>query len=101
MAFLPPEARRGVVPRLLNEILTTRIMVKGAMKGLSPADKVLQRIMNARWARLGSGGGCRAVFLSTWSSPPGHSYKSHVVAAGCCNTSWVPARMLLDVMMCA
>ena len=48
MAFLPPEARRGVVPRLLNEILTTRIMVKGAMKGLSPADKVLQRIMNAR-----------------------------------------------------
>ena len=32
VAYAPPEARQGVLPRLLNEILATRIMVKAAMK---------------------------------------------------------------------
>lgn len=40
--------RPGVLPRLLNEILTTRIMVKQAMKRAGPAQRVLQRIQNAR-----------------------------------------------------
>ncbi|KAK9818869.1 hypothetical protein WJX74_003598 [Apatococcus lobatus] len=48
VAFLPHEARPGVVPRLLREILDTRIMVKGAMKAAGPADKLLLRVLNAR-----------------------------------------------------
>lgn len=48
VAFLPHEARPGVVPRLLREILDTRIMVKAAMKAAGPADKLLLRVLNAR-----------------------------------------------------
>jgi DNA polymerase zeta len=32
------------VPRLLSEILSTRIMVKQAMKKLTPDQRVLQRV---------------------------------------------------------
>lgn len=32
VAYAAPEARQGVLPRLLSEILSTRIMVKAAMK---------------------------------------------------------------------
>lgn len=39
VAFLPPSVRPGVLPRLLHEILATRVMVKAAMKR-SKADKV-------------------------------------------------------------
>eukprot|EP00897_Mesotaenium_endlicherianum_P009916 jgi/Mesen1/8953/ME000056S08359 len=46
--YAPPEVRPGVLPRLLREILATRIMVKQAMKKLGPPDKVLHRILNAR-----------------------------------------------------
>ncbi|CAM6089940.1 unnamed protein product [Calypogeia fissa] len=46
--FVPNEVRPGVLPRLLQEILSTRIMVKKAMKQLSPDQKVLQRVLNAR-----------------------------------------------------
>ncbi|ONM41161.1 hypothetical protein ZEAMMB73_Zm00001d044437 [Zea mays] len=35
--------RKGVLPRLLEEILSTRIMVKQAMKKLSPSQQVLHR----------------------------------------------------------
>lgn len=35
---------RGVLPRLLDEILSTRIMVKKAMKKLSSKEKVRQRV---------------------------------------------------------
>ncbi|GKA69267.1 DNA polymerase zeta catalytic subunit isoform X1 [Tanacetum coccineum] len=38
------KARRGVLPRLLDKILSTRITVKQAMKKLSPSDKVLHRV---------------------------------------------------------
>lgn len=39
VAFLPQASRPGVLPRLLHEILATRVMVKAAMKR-SKADKV-------------------------------------------------------------
>ncbi|XP_047064420.1 DNA polymerase zeta catalytic subunit-like [Lolium rigidum] len=50
--FVQPEVRKGVVPRLLEEILSTRIMVKHAMKKLAPSQKVLQKILNARQLAL-------------------------------------------------
>uniref|UniRef100_A0ACD5WNY5 Uncharacterized protein n=1 Tax=Avena sativa TaxID=4498 RepID=A0ACD5WNY5_AVESA len=50
--FVQPEVRKGVVPRLLEEILSTRIMVKQAMKKLAPSQKVLQKILNARQLAL-------------------------------------------------
>ncbi|KAI4349976.1 hypothetical protein L6164_010509 [Bauhinia variegata] len=50
--FVPSKVRRGVLPRLLEEILSTRIMVKQAMKKLAPSEQVLQRIFNARQLAL-------------------------------------------------
>ncbi|KAF7124883.1 hypothetical protein RHSIM_Rhsim12G0060600 [Rhododendron simsii] len=44
--------RKGVLPRLLEEILSTRIMVKQAMKKLAPTQQVLHRIFNARQLAL-------------------------------------------------
>lgn len=38
------QVRHGVVPRLLSEILSTRIMVKQAMKNLAVDQKVLKRV---------------------------------------------------------
>ncbi|CAD7702237.1 unnamed protein product [Ostreobium quekettii] len=40
LAFAPPDARPGVLPRLLREILDTRVMVKAAMKSAPPSAKV-------------------------------------------------------------
>jgi len=40
VAWAPHAARRGVVPRLLSEILQTRIMVKAAMKRHPASAKV-------------------------------------------------------------
>ena len=39
--------RKGVLPRMLEEILQTRLMVKGAMKSYRE-DKALTRLLNAR-----------------------------------------------------
>ncbi|XP_068495573.1 DNA polymerase zeta catalytic subunit isoform X2 [Phaseolus vulgaris] len=50
--FVPRKVRRGILPRLLEEILTTRVMVKQAIKKLAPTEKVLQRIFNARQLAL-------------------------------------------------
>ncbi|KAI0510395.1 hypothetical protein KFK09_010996 [Dendrobium nobile] len=50
--FVPPEVRKGVLPRLLEEILSTRIMVKQAMKKLKSSQLVLHRILNARQLAL-------------------------------------------------
>ncbi|CAJ1960854.1 unnamed protein product [Sphenostylis stenocarpa] len=50
--FIPSKVRKGILPRLLEEILTTRIMVKQAIKKLAPSEKVLQRIFNARQLAL-------------------------------------------------
>ncbi|KAL8116725.1 hypothetical protein AgCh_023033 [Apium graveolens] len=44
--------RKGVLPRLLEEILSTRIMVKQAMKKLAPSERVRKRIFNARQLAL-------------------------------------------------
>ncbi|GMI88783.1 recovery protein 3 [Hibiscus trionum] len=50
--YVPSKIRKGVLPRLLEEILSTRIMVKQAMKNLTPTQQVLQRIFNARQLAL-------------------------------------------------
>ncbi|XP_062186460.1 DNA polymerase zeta catalytic subunit isoform X2 [Phragmites australis] len=50
--YVQPEVRKGVLPRLLEEILSTRIMVKQAMKKLGPSQQVLHRIFNARQLAL-------------------------------------------------
>ena len=48
-AFLTAEARMGVLPQLLREILETRVMIKTAMKSEAiQADRVLHRVLNAR-----------------------------------------------------
>ncbi|KAI9186318.1 hypothetical protein LWI28_016151 [Acer negundo] len=50
--YLPSKICKGVLPRLLEEILSTRIMVKQAVKKLDPSQQVLQRIFNARQLAL-------------------------------------------------
>lgn len=52
VAYVPSKIRRGILPRLLEEILSTRIMVKQAMKKLVPSQLVLRRILNARQLAL-------------------------------------------------
>lgn len=47
--FAPWTARQGILPRMLREILDTRVMVKNAMKGKEvKSDPVLMRVMHAR-----------------------------------------------------
>ncbi|GAV63152.1 LOW QUALITY PROTEIN: DNA_pol_B domain-containing protein/DNA_pol_B_exo1 domain-containing protein/zf-C4pol domain-containing protein, partial [Cephalotus follicularis] len=50
--YVPSKVRKGVLPRLLEEILSTRIMVKQAMKKLLSSQQVLHRIFNARQLAL-------------------------------------------------
>ncbi|KAL4028957.1 hypothetical protein IC575_012175 [Cucumis melo] len=50
--YVTPKVRKGILPRLLEEILLTRIMVKQEMKKLAPSQKVLQRVFNARQLAL-------------------------------------------------
>ncbi|CAL1407382.1 unnamed protein product [Linum trigynum] len=50
--YAPSEVRKGILPRLLEEILSTRIMVKKAMKKLGPNQQILHRIFNARQLAL-------------------------------------------------
>ncbi|KAK4595861.1 hypothetical protein RGQ29_014087 [Quercus rubra] len=50
--YVSSKVRKGIMPRLLEEILSTRIMVKQAMKRLSPSQKILHRIFNARQLAL-------------------------------------------------
>ncbi|XXG54196.1 hypothetical protein AAC387_Pa03g2142 [Persea americana] len=50
--YVPSKVRKGVLPRLLEEILSTRIMVKQAMKKLMPPQRVLHRILDARQLAL-------------------------------------------------
>lgn len=52
VAYVPSKVRRGILPRLLEEILSTRIMVKQAMKKLAPSQLVRHRILNARQLAL-------------------------------------------------
>jgi hypothetical protein len=48
VAYAPPEVRPGVLPRMLAELLATRVMVKGALRRTPASDRVLQRVLNAR-----------------------------------------------------
>ncbi|XP_018415790.1 PREDICTED: DNA polymerase zeta catalytic subunit [Nanorana parkeri] len=47
VAFVKPSVRKGVLPRMLEEILNTRIMVKQSMKEYKH-DKSLTRLLDAR-----------------------------------------------------
>lgn len=53
VAFLPQRVRPGVLPRLLHEILATRVMVKAAMKR-SKADKVGRGVLCAGANAIGT-----------------------------------------------
>ena len=46
--FVPKSARHGVLPRMLTEILSTRQMIKRAMKEVPPSKKSLVRLLNSR-----------------------------------------------------
>lgn len=46
--FVKPSVRPGVLPRMLREILETRVMVKQAMKGAKSKNKDLYGLLNAR-----------------------------------------------------
>ncbi|KAG2159871.1 uncharacterized protein EDB93DRAFT_1112357, partial [Suillus bovinus] len=49
--YVKPEVRKGLLARMLTELLDTRVMVKQAMKG-SKTDKALSRVLNARQLSL-------------------------------------------------
>ncbi|KAG5651144.1 hypothetical protein H0H81_009716 [Sphagnurus paluster] len=49
--YVKPEVRKGLLGRMLVELIGTRVMVKQAMKG-AKNDKSLQRILNARQLSL-------------------------------------------------
>ncbi|XP_051144572.1 DNA polymerase zeta catalytic subunit [Andrographis paniculata] len=52
VAYVPPKVQKGILPRLLEELLSTRIMVKQAMKKLASSEVVRHRILNARQLAL-------------------------------------------------
>lgn len=45
--FVKPDVRKGVLPRLVQEVLDTRVMVKKTMKQ-NKGNKALERMMEAR-----------------------------------------------------
>lgn len=47
VAYVKPQVREGILPRMLFEILDTRLMVKRSMKQ-NKEDKLLQRVLHAR-----------------------------------------------------
>ncbi|KAF7306933.1 DNA polymerase [Mycena indigotica] len=47
MMFVKPEVRKGLLGRMLTELLDTRVMVKHAMKGAG-SDKALKKVLDAR-----------------------------------------------------
>eukprot|EP00210_Caulerpa_lentillifera_P001997 g1914.t1 len=48
MCFVPASIKQGILPRLLREILETRILIKNQMKTTDPNTKALMRSLNAR-----------------------------------------------------
>ncbi|THH02839.1 hypothetical protein EW026_g5 [Hermanssonia centrifuga] len=51
MIFVNQDVRKGLLARMLTELLNTRVMVKQAMKGVRD-DKALQRVLDARQLSL-------------------------------------------------
>ena len=51
LLFVKPHVRKSLLAKMLSEILDTRVMVKGSMKG-TKSDKAFQRIQNARQLSL-------------------------------------------------
>ncbi|SNX82906.1 probable catalytic subunit of DNA polymerase zeta UPR-1 [Melanopsichium pennsylvanicum] len=51
LLFVKPSVRKSLLAKMLSEILDTRVMVKGSMKG-TKSDKSFQRIQNARQLSL-------------------------------------------------
>ena len=51
MVYVKPEVRKGLLARMLTELLDTRVMVKQAMKGTRD-DKVLIMILFNGWTTL-------------------------------------------------
>lgn len=47
VGFVTADVKRGILPRMLEEILNTRIMVKGAMKK-AKEDKILYKMLDSR-----------------------------------------------------
>lgn len=48
VAFVKPEVRLGILPRMLTEILNTRLMVKESMKIHGSGNSVLQRALHSQ-----------------------------------------------------
>ncbi|XP_034191284.2 DNA polymerase zeta catalytic subunit [Osmia lignaria lignaria] len=48
VAFVKPEVRRGILPRMLTEILNTRLMVKQSMKLHGSENQALQRMLHSQ-----------------------------------------------------
>jgi hypothetical protein len=44
--FAPPNVRKGVLPRMLSEILETRVMVKTSMTRAGPSQRNLQVVLH-------------------------------------------------------
>ncbi|KAF9652022.1 hypothetical protein BDM02DRAFT_3153972 [Thelephora ganbajun] len=51
MIYAKPHVRRGLLGRMLKELLDTRVMVRHAMKGVK-SDKALRRVLDARQLSL-------------------------------------------------
>lgn len=48
VAYVKKEIRQGIIPRMLTEILDTRLMVKKAIKDHPKDDRALQRALHSR-----------------------------------------------------
>lgn len=51
LVYVKPHLRRSLLAKMLGEILDTRVMIKGSMKGMK-SDKAFMRIQNARQLSL-------------------------------------------------
>lgn len=48
VAFVKPEVQTGILPRMLTEILNTRLMIKKSMKLHGNKNRALQRILHSQ-----------------------------------------------------
>ena len=101
VAYAPPEARPGIVPRLLQEILTTRIMVKAAMKRAPKSAKVSPRRCHALQELC-----CKSQFVHAQLGLMGAPISSHIscfsdpAVAGCVKAGVALKRMCKCQVAC-